>query len=105
MNDCIFCDIRDGKSPAKFMYQDDDVMVFPDIQPRSPIHWLIVPKKHIPELMFVEDEDVHKKLFSVVKKMIERADFKDKGYKIVINGGGLQDVNHLHIHLRGPILH
>ena len=101
--DCIFCDIRDGKIQAEFIYQDENIMVFPDIHPLSPIHWLIVPKKHIPEFVLIEEGEMHKKLFTVVRKMIEQAQLKDKGYKIVINGGGLQDVDHLHIHLRGPM--
>ena len=103
MNDCIFCQIRDGKIPAKFVYQDDDVMVFPDIHPASPIHWLIVPKKHVSEVLFLEDAALENKLFRIIQKMIKQAELTDKGYKIVINGGGLQDVDHLHIHLRGPI--
>ncbi len=103
MENCIFCKIRDGKIPKEFIYQDNFAMVFPDIHPLSPVHWLIVPKEHIPEFMFIEDESTHAKLFHIVKKMIEKADLKDKGYRIVINGGGAQDIDHLHIHLRGPI--
>ena len=100
---CIFCDIRDKKIPKEFVYEDEAVMVFPDIHPMSPIHWLIIPKKHVLEFVFIEDGTMHEKLFGVVKKMIKKAKLQDKGYRIVINGGGLQEVDHLHIHLRGPI--
>ncbi len=103
MNDCIFCQIRDGKIQAKFFYQDEDVMVFPDIHPRAKTHLLIVPKKHIPEFIFVEDENLREKLFHTVQQIINQAGLKDNRYQIRINGGGLQDVDHLHIHLLGPI--
>ena len=103
MQDCIFCNIREGKIPAKFVYEDEDVMVFPDIHPLKPIHWLIVPKKHVSEVLFLEDATLERGLFKTIRRMIKKADLESKGYKITINGGGLQDVDHLHIHLTGPM--
>ena len=50
MNDCIFCRIARKEIPKEFTYEDEDIMVFPDINPVKPIHLLIIPKKHIPEL-------------------------------------------------------
>ncbi len=100
---CIFCKIKEGKIPAKFIFEDEDIVVFPNIHPVKPIHWLIMPKKHIPEFVVLEDQILWKKLLHVVQKMVDKADLKDKGYKIVINGGGHQDVDHLHIHLLGPM--
>lgn len=102
MIDCIFCKIKNGEIPAKLVYQDEDVMVFPDIHPAAKIHLLIVPKQHIPEFLFVEDEALRNSLFHVVQKMIQESGLKDNFYQIRINGGGLQEVNHLHIHLMGP---
>jgi len=103
MQSCIFCNIREGKIPAKFVYEDEDVMVFPDIHPLKPIHWLIVPKKHVSEVLFLEDATLERSLFKTIRRMIKKADLESKGYKITINGGGLQDVDHLHIHLTGPM--
>jgi len=103
MNDCIFCKIREKQIPATFVYEDTDVMVFPDVHPQKPIHWLIVPKQHIPEFILVEDAKMREKLFAIVQKMIHQSGLKEKGYKIMINGGGHQDVDHLHIHLLGPM--
>lgn len=102
--DCVFCNIRDKKIPAKLLYEDDEVMAFPDVHPVRPIHILIVPKQHVAELFAVEDPVLFQKLFSIVQNMIKREGLKDKGYRITINGGGAQFVNHLHIHLMGPIL-
>ncbi len=100
--DCIFCKIRDKQIPAKLLYEDDDVMVFPDIHPVKPIHLLIVPKQHVSEFLMVEEPALFQKLFYVVQQMIKREGLKDKGHKITINGGGAQDIDHLHIHLTGP---
>ena len=100
--DCIFCKIRDKIVPKDFVYENDFVMVFEDINPIKPIHLLIVPKKHISEFSAIDDNLLFEKIFSVVKKMIDEK-LNNKGYRIVINGGGAQIVNHLHVHLLGPI--
>ncbi len=103
MKNCVFCQIREGKIPTKLFYEDADVMVFPDIHPQAKTHLLIVPKKHVPEFLFVEGEIMREKLFHTVQSMINKAGLRDNRYQIKINGGGLQDVNHLHIHLLGPL--
>ncbi len=101
--DCVFCKIRDKIIPKEFIYEDDEIMVFPDIHPIKPVHLLIVPKKHIPEIISVEDSKIFGKLFEAVKKMVKEKELENKGYRIVINGGGAQLINHLHLHLVGPI--
>lgn len=103
MDNCVFCKIRDKQISAKLLYEDEDVMVFPDVHPAKPVHLLIVPKKHIVDFVEAEDPTLFSKLFSVVQRMVAREGLKDKGYRIVINGGGAQIVPHLHIHLMGPI--
>lgn len=102
--DCIFCKIRDKQIPAKLLYEDEDVMVFPDVHPVRPVHLLIVPKMHVPELFAVDEPVLFQKLFMVVQQMIKREGLKDKGYRVTVNGGGAQVVPHLHIHLMGPIM-
>lgn len=101
--DCIFCKIRDKKILAKILYEDEDVMVFPDIRPAKPVHLLIVPKKHIGDIVEVEDPALFSKLFVIAQKMVAREGLRDKGFRLVINGGGAQLVAHLHIHLMGPV--
>lgn len=103
MDGCVFCKIRDKKIPSKILYEDEDVMVFPDIHPAKPVHLLIVPKKHIEDFVVVDDPSLFSKLCEVAQKMAAREGLKDKGFRIVINGGGAQLVQHLHIHLMGPI--
>lgn len=103
MNTCLFCKIRDKEIPATFVFEDDDVMVFPDIHPQKPVHLLIVPKKHVSEFLVVDDHDLFAKLGKVIQTMIKEKELQEKGYKITINGGGFQDVDHLHMHLMGPM--
>lgn len=101
--DCVFCKIRDKIIPKEFIYEDDEVMVFPDIHPIKPVHLLVIPKKHMPEIISVEDGKIFGKLFEIVKKIVKEKELGNKGYRIVINGGGAQLINHLHLHLVGPI--
>jgi len=78
-------------------------MVFPDIHPIRPTHLLIVPKKHIEDLLNMEEDSLMKKTIEVVKEMIKESKLDKKGYRIGINGGTAQLINHLHIHLFGPM--
>ncbi|MCL4354757.1 HIT domain-containing protein [Patescibacteria group bacterium] len=101
--DCIFCKIRDGEIPKEFIYQDEDVMVFPDIRPIKPTHLLIIPKKHVTDFLELTDDRLANRLREVIQKMIRKYKLEDKGYKLNINGGGYQIIDHLHIHLLGPM--
>ncbi|MDP2638526.1 MAG: HIT domain-containing protein [Candidatus Levybacteria bacterium] len=113
MADCIFCKIRDRIIPKEFTYEDEDVMVFPDIYPLKPIHILIIPKKHIEDLLMINDphfakasrgkEGLMVKLIKTVQRMVKKFKLEDKGYRVAVNGGGAQAINHLHFHLIGPM--
>ena len=104
-NDCIFCKIINKEIPSDFVDEDEDLVVFKDIQPKAKFHFLIVPKKHIESVNELGDEDT-----ALVGKMIHRAKiiakeqgFADRGYKLIFNCGedGGQVVLHLHLHLLG----
>ena len=108
--DCIFCKIIKKEISAKILYEDEAVVVFPDIHPVRPVHLLIVPKEHVEDFVNVDDAGLFSKLFSVAQQMVSRGGLpvgrqglKDRGFRLVINGGGAQIVPHLHIHLMGPI--
>ncbi len=103
MESCVFCKIRDKEVPANFMYEDEDSMVFPDIHPVKPIHLLIVPKKHIPDFLDINDRALMGKLLITIQRMVREHGLQEKGYRISINGGGAQAVHHLHFHLIGPL--
>lgn len=102
MADCIFCKIAKKEIPNEFVYEDGDIMVFDDINPAKPVHLLIVPKKHVHELLF-SDSKLHVKLMKTVQAMVKKSKLDSKGYRVVINGGGAQAIDHLHIHLMGPM--
>ena len=103
MENCIFCKIAKHQIPTEFFYEDKDVMAFPDINPISPIHILVMPKKHTKDFVDFKDLSVFQKVTDVIQKMVKDQKLKDKGYRVVINGRGAQIVDHLHFHLIGPL--
>ncbi len=103
MNDCVFCQIAAKKVPAKIQYEDEDVIAFDDINPKAPVHILIVPKKHIASLneLTQKEELLAGKLVFVARKIAKDKGFAKEGFRIVINSGrgAGQIVDHLHLHL------
>jgi len=103
MTDCLFCKIRDGEIPADIVFESDDVLAFNDVNPRAPIHIIIIPKKHIPTINDVEDDDelIMGKLFSAAKSIAEQKAVSDDGYRLVVNCNEKagQTVFHIHMHL------
>jgi histidine triad (HIT) family protein len=104
MEYCLFCRIAARQSPAKIVYEDETVVAFEDLHPQSPIHVLVVPRKHLPSLKEVgpEDEPLLGHLFSVAAQIARETNI-EKGYRTVINNGSWagQSVYHLHLHLLG----
>lgn len=100
--DCLFCKIIAGAIPSKKVYEDDLTYAFADIDPKAPVHLLIVPKKHISSLAETDaaDTPLLGHLHAVAKKLGAEKNLS-AGYRIVINTGpdGGQTVSHLHLHL------
>ena len=105
MEDCIFCKIIKGEIPCKKIYEDDKVLAFNDINPESPVHFLVIPKEHIQSVNSLNQEDIGviSHIFTVINKLVRELNISDKGYRIVNNCGqdGGQTVNHLHFHVLG----
>jgi histidine triad (HIT) family protein len=101
----VFEKIRDREIPATFLYEDDEVMAFPDVHPIAPVHVLIVPKKVIVSIAEMDDEDAATvgKMFLVARNIARDLKISEKGYKLLIRVGrdGGQEVPHLHLHLLG----
>ncbi len=100
----IFQKIFDGEIPAKMAFEDEICGAFYDINPQAPTHILVVPKKLIPSISEMADEDANivGHLFVVAKQIAQ--DLKlDGGFRLVINNGvdGQQTVPHLHVHILG----
>lgn len=102
MMDCIFCKIAEHVVPKEFLYEDKDLMVFPDINPARAVHILIVPKKHLTDFMELTDSRLMVKIFNKFQDIIKDQGLDNKGFKLFLNGGGAQIIDHLHIHLTGP---
>ena len=103
--DCIFCQIVAGKVPSEIVYQDEEVIVFPDINPKAPTHLLIIPKKHIPSLAHLTEAELpligH--MVNIANRLAKEKGMSERGYRLVVNCGeeAGQIVDHLHMHLLG----
>jgi histidine triad (HIT) family protein len=102
MEDCIFCKIVRREIPKEFAYEDEDILAFDDIYPKAPIHLIIIPKIHIADFFEVDDDKIHIKISRAIQQLIKKTGLDTKGYKVEVNGGGFQDIFHLHFHLTGP---
>lgn len=105
MSDCLFCKIIKGEIPGKFAYQDSQIVAFHDINPKAPVHVLVVPVKHIESINEInsEDKDLMGELLLKVKELSRKLGIDESGYKLVANNGKAagQLVFHLHFHLLG----
>ncbi len=102
--DCLFCSIANGEIPSQTVYEDEWVRVFHDVDPKAPVHVLLVPKKHIGSLDEATEEDAAllSHMLLTVKKVAAQLGLGN-GYRVVINTGedGGQSVHHLHMHILG----
>jgi histidine triad (HIT) family protein len=103
--DCVFCRIIRGEITSKILYEDEDVLAFPDINPITPVHLLIVTRKHIPSLaaMTGTDTPLIGKMVKAANKLARELGISEKGYRLTINSGpdAGQIVPHLHMHFMG----
>ena len=101
--DCVFCKIIAGSIPAKKLFEDDDVIVFNDIKPIAPVHFMIVPKLHVASLQDCQamQQPVLGKILLLAPKLAAEQGLK--GFRTMINTGaeGGQEVFHLHVHVFG----
>lgn len=101
--ECIFCKIVQKEIPSEIVYENDQIVVFKDINPKAPIHLLVVPKKHIESIQTLteEDKELIGEIFLTAKKVAEDLDFASNGYKLLFNvgRGAGQLIEHLHLHI------
>ena len=104
MNDCIFCKIVRGEIPSRKVYEDDDMLAFHDINPLAPVHFMIIPKRHVDSLDTADDSHaaVLGRMMAMAGRLARGAGATD-GFRTIVNTGrvGRQDVYHLHIHILG----
>jgi histidine triad (HIT) family protein len=104
MDNCVFCKIARGEIPSKKVYEDEDILGFHDINPQAPVHFMLMPKKHVASLadMTMEDAGVLGRILALTGRLAREQGSPD-GYRTIINTGriGRQDVMHLHVHIIG----
>ena len=102
-SDCLFSKIVNRNVPTRFLYEDDDYVVFRDIKPAAKVHLLLVPKKHIRSIndLQKEDESIISGLFMLARDMAKDQGVNNSGYKLLFNveKGGGQVIFHIHLHL------
>lgn len=103
--ECLFCRIALGEIPADRLHEDDLVVAFRDIAPRSPTHILLIPRRHIASAAELTEADgpMLGRFFAVAAELARAAGIAEDGYRLVSNVGqwGGQTVEHLHFHLMG----
>jgi len=103
MSDCLFCKIASGEIPVDFIYEDDDVVAFKDLNPQAPQHFLCIPKQHIATTNDLEAGHTQMvgKLFLAAKSVAADLGVADDGYRLVMNcnAHGGQTVFHIHLHV------
>jgi histidine triad (HIT) family protein len=102
--DCLFCKILRGEIPSQKVYEDEDVLAFHDIRPLAPVHFLIIPKEHVPT-MYEAGMEHHRALGKMLALAGElaRREGATEGFRTIINTGrvGHQEVYHVHMHVIG----
>ncbi len=102
---CIFCKIVNGEIPSNKVYEDEKYLAFNDINPKAPVHILIIPKQHIAYLADLDDTTkyIMGDMTLIANKISKKLGIDKTGYRILINNGpdSGQEVFHIHMHLLG----
>jgi histidine triad (HIT) family protein len=105
MSDCIFCKIAAGEIPSKKIFEDEELIAFHDASPQAPVHFLVIPKQHIRNIMELGTANISLmgRLIHKAQELAAELGCAEKGARFVINckSDGGQTVDHLHIHVLG----
>lgn len=105
MDDCLFCKIIKGEIKSTKVFENETVFAFEDINPKAPVHILIVPKRHIASLNEItsEDKEILGEILLAAKNIAKEKNIEKSGYRTVFNTGpdAGQAVFHIHLHLLG----
>ncbi|MBK50548.1 MAG: histidine triad nucleotide-binding protein [Chloroflexi bacterium] len=103
--DCIFCKIKKGEIKSEILYSNQYCFVIKDISPRAQVHLLVIPNKHIEELVNMDkgDQVIIGEMFASAQRLATDTGISDSGYRLIINQGehSGQMVDHLHLHVIG----
>ncbi len=103
MQDCIFCKIVKKEIPSEIVYEDEQVLVFKDVNPAAPVHLILIPKKHLSSLFDITEEDtgIMGRIQLVASRLARELGLLEGGFRLVSNCGrdAEQEVAHIHYHL------
>lgn len=110
MSDCVFCRIAAHEIPATVVHEDDETLAFRDLDPRAPLHVLVIPKRHIASVdaASADDSPLLGRLITAAAEIARAEGVVAGGYRLVLNTGpdAGQSVHHIHLHLlAGRSLH
>ena len=101
---CVFCKIVSGEIPSKKVFEDEDVFAFHDVRPQAPVHFLIIPKAHVPTLYDagMAQHRAYGKMLALAGELARKEGAVD-GFRTIVNTGrvGHQEVYHVHMHVLG----
>lgn len=103
MADCLFCKIAAGTIPAQVVRRGDGMLAFRDINPKAPVHVLVIPTTHIASLNDTADAGLMGRLLAFAREVAHAEQLAEAGYRVVVNtnADGGQTVFHLHLHVLG----
>jgi len=105
MADCLFCRMASGEIPVDKLHDDDQLFAIRDINPRAPVHFMVIPKEHIPTLAELTEEHAALlyRMVAVAREVAAAEGIAERGYRVVVNCGreGGQAIFHLHLHVLG----
>lgn len=105
MADCLFCRIAAGKIPSNKLYEDEAILAFYDIDPQAPVHFLVIPKRHVESAAALNENDgpLLGHIYAKIAELCRELGIDKTGYRVVSNVGvhGGQSVPHLHFHVLG----
>lgn len=103
MSDCIFCKLANKEIPTEFLYEDENVVAFNDLNPITPVHVLVVPKNHYDNIIDGIPAATLESVTKAIAAVVEKTGIKETGFRVVTNTRkhGGQSVNHVHFHVLG----
>ncbi len=105
MSDCLFCKIANGEIPSDFLYEDENVVAFKDLNPQAPVHVLVVPKSHHDNIIDGVPAETLASMAVAAKSVAEQTGVDKTGFRSIMNTGADagQTVMHLHMHVLGGV--
>ena len=105
MPECLFCNMAQGKMQVDKLYEDDLVFAIRDIHPRAPVHFMVIPREHIPTAIDIREEQgpLLARLIAVANRVAEQEGIAGRGYRLAFNVGehAGMTIPHLHLHVLG----